>query len=95
MGMAVGIDFSWIFVDFDKQVGGKLEARCNKKLIKNPTKKASQKMIGKKGVLEGSGRDFSLYERRRGLPKPPQKVGFIGMRRLEPYWLYLEALWGR
>ena len=29
MGMAVGIDFSWIFVDFDKQVGGKLEARCN------------------------------------------------------------------
>ena len=51
-------------------------------------------MIRKKSVLEASGRDFGLHERRRGSPKPSRKVGFSWMRRREPYWLFLEALWG-
>ena len=91
MGMAVGIDFSWILVDFGKQVGGKMQLKIDRK----SDQKGIQKMIRKKAVLKDSGRDFGLYERRRGLPKPPKKVGFGWMRRLEPYWLYLEALWGR
>ena len=65
------------------------------KIDQKSDQKGIPKNDRKKGVLEGSGRDFSLYERRRGLPKPPQKVGPGWMRRLEPYWLYLEALWGR
>ena len=46
MGMALGIDFSWIFVDFGGQVGAKLALKIDQKSIQ----KGVKQMMGKKGV---------------------------------------------
>ena len=34
MGMALGIDFSWIFLDFGRQVGTKLVSKIDQKSIR-------------------------------------------------------------
>ena len=39
MGIALGIDFSWIFVDFRRQVGAKLASKIDKQTIQKNIKK--------------------------------------------------------
>ena len=39
MGIALGIDFSWIFVDVWRQVGWKLASKINEKTIQKSIKK--------------------------------------------------------
>ena len=55
MGIALGIDFSWIFVDFGSQVGGKLGSKIDKKTIQKGIEKqmARRKRLG--SVLERFG----------------------------------------
>ena len=57
MGIALGIEFSWIFVDFGRQVGTKLASKIDKKSIQKGIKKRMEKKgiwtrLG--GVLEPS-----------------------------------------
>ena len=42
MGIALGIDFSWIFFDFGRQVGAKLASNIDKKSIQKSIKKMMQ-----------------------------------------------------
>ena len=39
MGIALGIDFSWIFVDFWRQVGGKLASKIDENTAQKSVKK--------------------------------------------------------
>ena len=50
MEMALGIDFSWIFIDFGMQVGAKLALKINQKSIQ----KSIKKMMRKKKHLDAS-----------------------------------------
>ena len=52
MGIALGIDFSWIFIDFWRQVGAKLASNIDKKSMH----KKIQKMMANKRHLEASWR---------------------------------------
>ena len=46
MRIALGIDFSWIFLDFGRQVGAKLASKIDKKSIQ----KSIKNMMRKKGI---------------------------------------------
>ena len=52
MGIALGIDFSWIFFDFGRQVGAKLASKIDKKSIQ----KSIKNMMRKKRHLDASWR---------------------------------------
>ena len=52
MRIALGIDFSWIFFDFGRQVGAKLASKIDKKSIQ----KSSKNMMRKKRHLDASWR---------------------------------------
>ena len=43
MGLALGIDFTWIFLDFGRQVGAKLASTFDKKSIQKSIKNLMQK----------------------------------------------------
>ena len=45
MGIALGIDFSWIFVDFWRQVGAKLASKIDQKTIQKSIKKMMDNSI--------------------------------------------------
>ena len=51
MGIALGIDVSWIFLDFGRQVGAKLASKIDKKSIQ----KSIKNMMRKKGILTRLG----------------------------------------
>ena len=51
MGIALGIDFSWIFFDLGRQVGTKLASKIDKKSIHQSIKN----MIQKKDILTRLG----------------------------------------
>ena len=55
MGRHLGIDFSWIFVDFGSQVGAKLGSKIDKKSIQKSIEKqmARRRRLG--SVLERLG----------------------------------------
>ena len=62
MGIALGIDFSWIFVDFRRQVGAKLASKFDRKSMQKNIKKM---MVNKRhlgGVLEASWRSKRCLE---------------------------------
>ena len=50
MRIALGIDFSWIFLDFERQDGAKLASKIDKKSMQ----KNIQKMMANKRHLEAS-----------------------------------------
>ena len=50
MGIALGIDFSWIFIDFRRQVGAKLASKIDRKSMQ----KNIQKMMANKRPLKAS-----------------------------------------
>ena len=50
MGIALGIDFSWNFVDFRKQEGAKLASKIDKHMIQ----KGIEKMMANKRHLQAS-----------------------------------------
>ena len=52
MGIALGIDFSWIFLDFGRQVGAKLASKIDIKSIQ----KSIKNMMRKKRHLDASWR---------------------------------------
>ena len=52
MRIALGIDFSWIFFDFGRQVGAKLASKIDKKSIQ----KSIKNMMRKKRYLDASWR---------------------------------------
>ena len=56
MGIALGIDFSWIFIDFRRQVGAKLASKIDRKSMQKNIQKimANKRHLG--GVLEASWR---------------------------------------
>ena len=54
MGMALGIEFSWIFVDFGGQVGAKLALKIDQKSIQ----KGIKKMMRKESVPRSSRARF-------------------------------------
>ena len=54
MGRHLGIDFSWIFVDFGSQVGAKLGSKIDKKSIQKGIEKQMRKRRRLEGVLEAS-----------------------------------------
>ena len=53
MGRHLGIDFSWILVDFGSQVGTKLGLKIGKKSIQ----KSNEKILKSKTILMGFGLD--------------------------------------
>ena len=52
MGIALGIDFLWIFIDFWKQIGGKLVSKINE----NTAPKSIKKRMANQRHLEASRR---------------------------------------
>ena len=70
MGIALGIDFSWIFVDFRRQVGAKLAPKIDRKSMqKNIQKmKANKRHLG--GVLKASWKSRRCPEAGR----PPMRL---------------------
>ena len=60
MGRHLGIDFSWIFVDFGSQVGAKLGSKIDKKSIQ----KSIEKLMARRRRLG------SVLERLGGLLEP-------------------------
>ena len=67
MGIALGIDFSWIFIDFRRQVGAKLASKIDRKSMQKNIQKmmANKKHLG--GVLEASWRS-------RRCPEPGRRL---------------------
>ena len=65
MEMALGIDFSWIFIDFGMQVGAKLALKINQKSIQKNIKK----MMRKKNILTR----LSRSAKRPRAVGPPQR----------------------
>ena len=54
MGITLGIDFSWIFVDFWRQVGAKLASKIDNKTIKKSINKHDANKKASGGVLDAS-----------------------------------------
>ena len=68
MGRHLGIDFSWILVDFEGQVGAMLGSKIEKNSIQEGIEKRMRKRKRLGGVLEapGGGFDASRGAKRRG-----------------------------
>ena len=66
MGRHLGIDFSWILVDFGSQVGAKLGSKIDKKSIQKGIEKQMPKRRRLGGVLEASWAVLEASWRRLG-----------------------------
>ena len=77
MGIALGIDFSWIFLDFGRQVGAKLASKIDKKSIQ----KSIKNMMRKKRHLDASWRRLGPVLACGGGHAPrtgSEEAGFLG-----------------
>ena len=72
MGRHLGIDFSWILVDFEGQVGAMLGSKIDQNSIQEGIEKRMRKRKRLGGVLEapGSRFDASRGGKRRGESAP-------------------------
>ena len=70
MGRHLGIDFSWILVDFECQVGAMLGSKIDQNMIQECIKKQMRKIKRLEAVLEapGAGLDTSRGAQGRGTP---------------------------
>ena len=83
MGIALGIDFSWIFIDFRRQVGAKLASKIDRKSMQKNIQKmmANKRHLG--GVLEASWRSKRCEEARKGTGGPFRPGGRADVRSLK------------
>ena len=58
MGRHLGIDFSWILVDFECQVGAMLGSKIDQNMIQECIKKQMRKIKRLEAVLEAPGGGF-------------------------------------
>ena len=76
MGRHLGIDFSWILVDFEGQVGAMLGSKIEQNSIQEGIKKRMRKRKRLGGVLEapGGGFDASRGAQRGGARHDRTKI---------------------
>ena len=76
MGRHLGIDFSWILVDFEGQVGAMLGSKIDQNSIQEGIEKRMRKRERLGGVLEalGGGFDASREAQGRGTPHDRGKI---------------------
>ena len=76
MGRPLGIDFSWILVDFGGQDGAKLAGKIEPRTIKKTVENAMKK----EGILEASWRRLGPSWGRLGPKRPLDVIGVGGCR---------------
>ena len=77
MGKHLGIDFSWIWVDFEGQIGAMLGSKIDQNSIQESIEKRMRKRKRLGGVLEapGGGVDASRGGKGGGGDRPGRAVG--------------------